>query len=542
MSVSSPKALGGSLKLVFRSPLEDRVVRRAGMATEDFQPMFSLSTVMLLVDSAQLAMSEPAAVQMMSMVTEGHAETLMEYHEAVKRGDTMAIATMANKISIEYLAQSLRSSSMPYLKKVGETLVGMVEWAESKGKIVELRPEGVLNWFGNVMLKAELLEETIKRLDQNKVSMEDILLMNQKENVYTSVMKQQEFRLILELSYKKYSVEEIAKQVKYYSENQIRDIQKYYRYNEETGEFEERSFFARILGKLDRIANEKLGLNQLKQFFKNPTIKGAKNLMIGLGAAGASITLGGVMGSHSVALFMTILAPILQAVGFAGIGALEANTMSPILFDQEGNVYQGGVVTKFTMNPEANIIASILMVAGVYLTDYMELGSGMFSGFPSGIDMDWINVIMSGMQAGMMDLGLCYVSEDTLADLVKPFLGVVGLQGGLISAGIFEAIGLISCLPQADQFYKERIWPLVKLSIGAQLMGGIKPILSSAFANTIAMNAINVVEQAFMNVLWEEPALNGATMDFSAILEYLPSCGGYDYISNYITHNVYGVW
>ncbi|MFB0560774.1 MAG: hypothetical protein ACETWM_06120 [Candidatus Lokiarchaeia archaeon] len=190
-----------------------------------------------------------------------------------------------------------------------------------------------------------------------------------------------------------------------------------------------------------------------------------------------------------------------------------------------------------------SMYASILMAASVYLTDYMEMGSGMFSGLPAGIDMDWINVVLAGMQSGMMNLGLAYVSEDTLADLMKPILGLVGIGGGIIPAIGFEIAGLVSCVPQMDQFYKEHIWPIAKLALGASLMGGPTSVISSALANTIAINLINTAQQAFMNTLFLDPTLNDVTMDFSAILEYAPGgCGGYDYISNYISHYICGMW
>ena len=86
-----------------------------------------------------------------------------------------------------------------------------------------------------------------------------------------------------------------------------------------------------------------------------------------------------------------------------------------------------------------------------------------FKGVRCGIDMDWINVILAGMQGGMITLGMGYVSEDTLADLMKPFLAVfgalAGLQyggplGALIGLGAGGAAGVASMLPQVDQFYK----------------------------------------------------------------------------------------
>ncbi len=530
--------LGEAMKMVFKVPLEDRIVSRLGMADEDYQPMFSLQTVMQLVDAAKLAMSEQMAIKMMSLAAEEvHSRTYFEYYEAVKKGDMVALTAMANKINILYLAQNLRSSSSTMLKKIGQTLVEMVDWAETHGKLVELRPEGVLNWFGNALVKTELVEQTLLRLKRNKITMEEILLMDKTMN---PILRQQEYQLILQLLEKGFSPDKIAKQVISFTQEEIEQIIDGATVGED-GQIEERPSVAMTLG-FGKLTETIGKLQQFFKLFKQSPSKALKALGLGALGVGGGMALGGAIGGGHVAFFITAVAPMLQGAGWAAIAALEAQTMSPLLSDQEGNVYQGGAVTRLTMNPDANIIASILLAAGVYLTDYMELGEGALAKVPSGVDMDWVNVLMAGMQSGMMDLGLCYVSEDTLADLVKPILGLVGIQGGLVGMGIFEAVGLVSCLPQVDQFYKERIWPIVKLSIGAQLMGGIRPIFTSALANTVAMNALSVTEKAFMNMLLEEPSLSGATMDFSAMLEYLPLGGGYDYIGNYISHHIYGVW
>lgn len=98
-------------------------------------------------------------------------------------------------------------------------------------------------------------------------------------------------------------------------------------------------------------------------------------------------------------------------------------------------------------------------------------------------------------------------------------------------------------LPQMDQFYKEHIWPIAKFAIGSSLMGPMG-VVTSAIANTIAMNGISAVEQAWMNNVFGNPLFEDVKINFAAILDYVPGLclGGYDYISNYITHNVYGMW
>lgn len=256
---------------------------------------------------------------------------------------------------------------------------------------------------------------------------------------------------------------------------------------------------------------------------------------------------------------MMIFAPIMQVIGFTAVSWLEGQTIHPLAVIGS-EIYFGGAVTQLYMDPNLNMLASILMGAAVYLTDYMEFGAPgspfAGSGFAKAgriIDMDYINVILAGCQGGMINLGLSYVSEDTIADLMKPLLAVVGALAGFRCRGPWGALiggvgagvaGLVSMLPQADQFYKEKIWPAVKLMIGALLMGGVKPVIGSALANVVAINTINAAENAYINSVMGTSLFDGVTLDWSALTCYLPGFGGggYDYIANYITHYVWGVW
>ena len=65
----------------------------------------------------------------------------------------------------------------------------------------------------------------------------------------------------------------------------------------------------------------------------------------------------------------------------------------------------------------------------------------------------------------MIDLGMGYASEDTVADLMKPILGVVGLRFHPYPALRFEIAGLVSMLPQTDHIYKQYIWPAAKFTL-----------------------------------------------------------------------------
>lgn len=47
-----------------------------------------------------------------------------------------------------------------------------------------------------------------------------------------------------------------------------------------------------------------------------------------------------------------------------------------------------------------------------------------------------------------MDLGMSHVSEDTLADLMKPILGLVGIKGGRTPLWDLRLRGWFLCYPR----------------------------------------------------------------------------------------------
>ena len=122
----------------------------------------------------------------------------------------------------------------------------------------------------------------------------------------------------------------------------------------------------------------------------------------------------------------------------------------------------------------------------------------------------------------MINLGMAYASEDTVADLTKPVLGVVGLWFHPLLALGFEVAGLVSMLPQMDQIYHRYVWPAAKFTLGAVLMGGPTAVITSAVANSVALTALNAAEQAWMNSVLGCPLLQDVTLDFSPVLDYIP--------------------
>jgi len=281
-----------------------------------------------------------------------------------------------------------------------------------------------------------------------------------------------------------------------------------------------------------------------QRFRMQPSLKALKELV----KSGA--ILGGVstaLGVGKMLPFLTIVAPILQAVGYAAVAAIEAQTPAPTINYNitSGEFYTalGGEVSTLLSNPDWNTVASIIMAAGVMITDLMEFGCGAFQTIEYRIDMDAVNIILSGAQAGMMDLGMCYCPESTLADIMKPLLGLVGVKLHPYVGLGFEVAGLVSMLPQADQLYHERIWPLAKLALGASLMGA-EAIIVSSIANTVVINGINAVENAWENQVFGDPWYQDVEINFAPMLEWLPldTWGVQDYIDSWITKYVYGMW
>ncbi|MFB0561731.1 MAG: hypothetical protein ACETWM_11035 [Candidatus Lokiarchaeia archaeon] len=60
----------------------------------------------------------------------------------------------------------------------------------------------------------------------------------------------------------------------------------------------------------------------------------------------------------------------------------------------------------------------------------------------------------------------------------------------------------------------------------------------------VEINTITAAENAYINSVVGNDLFADVTFDFSALADYLPGlCGdNYDYVANYITHYVYGVY
>ncbi|MFB0562556.1 MAG: hypothetical protein ACETWM_15220 [Candidatus Lokiarchaeia archaeon] len=152
----------------------------------------------------------------------------------------------------------------------------------------------------------------------------------------------------------------------------------------------------------------------------------------------------------------------------------------------------------------------------------------------------------------MINLGMCYCPEDTLADIFKPLLPIIGALAGVRIGGplgaLFGAIsggvvGGVSMLPQVDQFYHERIWPIVKFTLGAAIMG-TEGIIYSTIINTVALTGISAAEHAWENQVFGDPWYQDVQINWMPILEFLPldTWGPQDYINSWITKYVYGMW
>ncbi|MEX2752605.1 MAG: hypothetical protein Q6366_012085 [Candidatus Freyarchaeota archaeon] len=430
--------------------------------------------------------------------------------EEVKSGNVYEITAIVFKDALTYVANELGKN--PNTAVQGFMLYNLIKLGSVASAIDSLRPEHVSHASARVTWQTELA----------KVMTEKIALTSENLKKYGSGKTANSLygqELVAMLEYEGATDKEIT-QITGFTPEEINSYRQQWSARCDREKIDERAMqeiFVSALDKICQIANFKF-----------------------IDAVGSTLMMGGSMALNSLQLagrnvipFLMIFAPIMQAIGYIATSYMEGQTIHPLAVI--GNeTYYGGLVTQMCMDPSLNMLTSIIMSFAVYLTDYMEFGCGPFVG--SGyakvgkiLDLDYINVILAGCQGAMINLGLSYVSEDTIADLMKPLFGVAGL---------------ISMLPQVDQFYKTYIWPGGKLVIGAALMGGVKPLITSALANIAAINTINAAENAFINSVMGTSFFDDVTFDWSALTNYLPGFGGggYDYLSNYITHHVWGVW
>ncbi len=516
---------------------------RDKLATEDFIPVLGLVDTYFLVEAYD-ADTEKGA---MNWFGKFHKDLI----EKIKEGNVFEVISSGFYQALEYISNKLANN--PNFETQGRLLHAMVKLGKNLDTMAIIRPETPF-WADAKMRFTDTLARNMKsRLDAIKKEFDSSILARFQNGMSLSghlyIHQEYAMQFIAWLQYQGKTPDEIAK-LTGFKPNQVDAYLNKWESDCKNNKLSEQEARVKATSVLDKICQGP-ALKSLKSYFT------ANNLI----ATGGKMVVGGGMGAAHVAPFITIVAPVLQAIGYTLVAVLEACTLSPIYdfsnpdldFTDPENYYYGGCITWSMMNPDTNIALAILMAAGVYLTDYMEFGSGAFQGVRCGIDMDWVNVVLAGMQGGMMTLGMGYVSEDTLADLFKPLLPIfgalAGLQyggplGALIGLGAGGAVGVVSMLPQVDQFYKEYIWPAAKLMIGTSLMGKVTTVLTSALANMAAMTGINALENAWVNNVMGLPWMQDVTLDFTAFQEYLPGYGfaGYDYIANYITHYIYGMY
>jgi hypothetical protein len=164
-----------------------------------------------------------------------------------------------------------------------------------------------------------------------------------------------------------------------------------------------------------------------------------------------------------------------------------------------------------------------------------------------------VNIILAGVQGAMTNLGLSYTSEDTLAELMNPFIWAIGGLAGYKLGGPIGAVaggaiglvaGLVSILPQMDEFYHRNIWPTAKTILALTVSKDIKRFAIKLGKETGWQTSLLLAEDTFLKMAIGLPLFDDVTFDFSQFTQYLPDLllGDYDYISNYITHHVYKTW
>ncbi len=73
---------------------------------------------------------------------------------------------------------------------------------------------------------------------------------------------------------------------------------------------------------------------------------------------------------------------------------------------------------------------------------------------------------------------------------------------------------------------------------------GAEAIIQSAIVNTIVINGLSAVENAWENQVFGDPWYQDAKIDFTPLLEFLPpdTWSLQDYLDSWTTKYIYGMW
>ncbi|MHA1209129.1 MAG: hypothetical protein ACTSRF_07870, partial [Candidatus Freyarchaeota archaeon] len=509
--------VGGAIRSFLADPVEEIMRLRECLADEQFTPVMSIVELYLLTE-AHACDSETSVMQWFSRTLRELKSFADRVVEGAKQGNIYEVISTGFQQSLQFVANRLEAVNR---ELQGHLLYAMLRMGRHADRIDEIRPETVTDPLARLAYVASLREGFKPRLDAIRSAVDSSLRAKMAKTTGSRyVYSMYGMHLVAMLKYQGLEDAEIQEVTGFTGEEISRLEADWNAYCSDR--------------KVTETMKHQQFVSVLQQVCQGPTKKALNALMAnGLLAGGFKITVGGPLSALHVLPFITVLAPTLQALGFTAVASLEAATLAPLFpAPQNGAVYWGGSVTRLLTNPDANILVSILLSLAVYLTDYTELpggstggGAGVGKGFGRAarfIDMDLVNVILAGLQGGMIDLGMAYVSEDTVADLMKPVLGVVGLRfHPLLTLG-FEVAGLVSMLPQMDQIYHRYVWPAAKFTLGAALMGGPTAVITSAVANSVALTALNAAEQAWMNGVLGCPLLQDVTVDFRPMLDYVP--------------------
>ena len=410
---------------------------RENLADEYFLPVLGIIDLYFIAE-ANAYDSEGKALNWFGQKYDEIQEFIEKYLEAAKKGNVYEVVYDGFKKSLEYVANKLTYQTNTELQ--GRLLHAMIKIGQISNMIDSIRPETATNPLAKSLFTASLYNNLKPRLDAIRTAVDTlkeakIAKMSGEKFVYT----QHGMQLVAMLIHQGLEIREIQ-DVTGFTEEEIQQL---------AADWEAHC----QKNKITELQKPREFVSVLEQICQGPTKKAFNSLaMSGLMANGLNIGVGGALGSLHILPFITILGPVMQAVGFTAIASLEASTMSPLIYDfLNGNLYWGGALTRLFMNPDANILTSILMGLGVYLTDYCEFGGRSISsgsndplkktslgkqgkglkGAAGLIDMDLVNVVLAGMQGGMINMGMGYASEDTIADLMKPILGVVGLSNAV---------------------------------------------------------------------------------------------------------------
>lgn len=305
-----------------RSVLQVYLEGREVLATKHFKPFPDIFAVYFLT-LAYLYNTEPYCIRKLEKLYNPDAEWVKEIVDGVSRGDIASMQELINAICHRLIADVLGFSDSSTLQKVAKTFGQLLEWGRRHFNIISLRPEHLFG-AGKLQKSVEIIQNSLARLEeiQSLVAYDTAMSLatspfDMPWDYRTVYDREETVRYVLRQAQSGLSAKEIADKLGCETSH-VKNILNVFRIGDD-GQIEERSWTARLIGRLRENYENKLAALMAAPISVQALVGAAK---AGIFFKGTQLALGTAMGTHQVAFFMTVLAPILQTVGFTATVAL----------------------------------------------------------------------------------------------------------------------------------------------------------------------------------------------------------------------------